>query len=731
MKKFVTKALAGIMTLAVVASSVVVADPTTASAKVNVKKIKVSAPSGKTAYVAKGKKVKLTTTVTVKPNKKANKNVTYVSANKKIATVTGKGVIKGKKVGKTKITVTSKKNKKKKATIKVVVKKDAIKKVKINSSNFTLSVGGKKTLKATATPKKNTCTKVVWSTSKKSVATVSSKGVVTAKKEGTAKITATAADGSGKKASVTVTVGAGIASVTAVTSKLLRVTLTGKKALTASNFAVQTRNHVTSTKYITKEVTSATTTDQKVYNVYLEDTISEGTYVKVTISALAGNKSVEAYIENISGYGNAGNEEVEYVTANKDKNVFSDWYNIYNTNAVGTITYTSLTGLPAGLKAYFSKDRTSVRVRGQFATTHKGTTAVLTGTDEKGTVFTKKIIYVVGSDTELVAVVKPTNTQLSYRPDDPKTAKDEESGLALSASTITRYVYIAGGSDAYSCVVTYNGQSINKLIYSDSDEDGYYYNRKAIPAGTYSFAVAIEDSDNEALKTTATVTLNLQDGVTVSGTVRDAAGQPVRRAYVCGYTKDDAYGRHTNMEAVTEADGTYSTRVIPGDYYTYCSMDDYDDEWYSSSYDGSAGNNFAAASVKNFTIPLNKVTFVTNISGAVGYGSSYTPQIIDAYGNTTTIKFNSYSYINDFSMYAYLKPGSYEILGYPNTDDYKNYNTIYAYSKIEEYTDFETGAKRYYTSESLGRYKVSGAFTVSGNSKVTLNATKVADSSDD
>lgn len=55
--------------------------------------------------------------------KKASKAVTYKSNNKKIATVSKKGVVKGKNVGKAKITVTSKKNKKVKATVTVNVSK--------------------------------------------------------------------------------------------------------------------------------------------------------------------------------------------------------------------------------------------------------------------------------------------------------------------------------------------------------------------------------------------------------------------------------------------------------------------------------------------------------------------------------------------------------------------------------------------------------------------------------
>ena len=66
-----------------------------ANAAVKVNKVTVaSSLSGnkKTVVVAKGKSVKLATTVKVKPNKKANKKVSYSVKDKKIATVNGKGV---------------------------------------------------------------------------------------------------------------------------------------------------------------------------------------------------------------------------------------------------------------------------------------------------------------------------------------------------------------------------------------------------------------------------------------------------------------------------------------------------------------------------------------------------------------------------------------------------------------------------------------------------------------
>ena len=270
MKKFATKALTGAMSLAMVFGITLVAAPKTASAKVTVKKVTATSPSGKTLYVAKGKKVKISATVTVTPNKAANKKVTYKSANKKIATVTSKGYVKGVKAGSTKVTVTSKKNAKKKATIKVVVKKAAVKKVTLKTKTATLAVGGKTTLKATVSPTKNVSNKIAWSTSNKKVATVTSKGVVKGVKEGTATITAKAADGSGKKATCKVTVGAGLASLSVVNSRVVRVTLTSAKELKAENFTVQNKR-TPSGKYTTTEgVETVRTADKKTYDVVLD-----------------------------------------------------------------------------------------------------------------------------------------------------------------------------------------------------------------------------------------------------------------------------------------------------------------------------------------------------------------------------------------------------------------------------------------------------------------------------
>ena len=90
------------------------------------------------------------------------------------------------------------------ATIKVTVKQP-VTSVKLNKNSAILKVKGKAkqktvTLKATVNPKNANVKSVKWTTSKSKIATVNSKGKVTAKKKGTCFIYATAKDGSKKSA---------------------------------------------------------------------------------------------------------------------------------------------------------------------------------------------------------------------------------------------------------------------------------------------------------------------------------------------------------------------------------------------------------------------------------------------------------------------------------------------------------------------------------------------------
>ncbi len=141
----------------------------------------------------------------VKPSK-ASKSVTYKSSNKKIATVSSKGTVIGKKKGTVKITATSKKNKKVKSTIKITVKDLKASSVKLNTTSKTVASGKTTTLKATVKGATGFYNQgVTWKSSNTKVATVSSKGVVKGIAAGQATITATEKGGS-KKATCLITV---------------------------------------------------------------------------------------------------------------------------------------------------------------------------------------------------------------------------------------------------------------------------------------------------------------------------------------------------------------------------------------------------------------------------------------------------------------------------------------------------------------------------------------------
>ncbi|MBQ5850044.1 MAG: Ig-like domain-containing protein, partial [Lachnospiraceae bacterium] len=143
--------------------------------------------------------------VDFKPENTTDKSLKWESNNKKVATVNDNGVLNAKGIGKATITVTSANGKTDKVTVTVTKYAVKVKKVSITSKQ-TLMEGEKVTLPLEVTPVNATNQKMKWKSSNEDVATVNSKGVVTAKKAGKATITATAQDGSKKSAKCTITV---------------------------------------------------------------------------------------------------------------------------------------------------------------------------------------------------------------------------------------------------------------------------------------------------------------------------------------------------------------------------------------------------------------------------------------------------------------------------------------------------------------------------------------------
>lgn len=121
----------------------------------------------------------------VKPNSASSK-LTWKTSNPKVAKVSQEGVVTGRKKGTATITIKSSNGKK--ATCKVKVKTKKIKRLSFQKKKYTLAKGASLTLSVKKKPANGTDT-LKWSSSNKKVATVSQKGVVKGRKQGTVTIT--------------------------------------------------------------------------------------------------------------------------------------------------------------------------------------------------------------------------------------------------------------------------------------------------------------------------------------------------------------------------------------------------------------------------------------------------------------------------------------------------------------------------------------------------------------
>lgn len=542
--KFLTGILALVLILA--AGSLVHAPEAAAKKKkVTVKKVSVSAPYGKTAYIAKGKKVKLSAVVKVTPNKKANKKVTYSSRNKKIAAVNGKGVVKAKKEGTTKIIVASKKNKKKKTAITVKVVKNAVKKVKLNKTNVKLYKGDKCKLNAKVSAKKGASKRVYFKSSNPSVADVSQKGVVTAKRAGTAAITAMAIDGSQKKsvckvnvstkkAGTNVSTDVNLVGMKAANSQVVTFSLNRSYALTQSKVILEAKYLVSGKYKRTLKIGSLSTVDYKNYTIVL-DTDSEldtMNYVRLSIPCLNGKtKSLESlYFKKIA---DRGQKIIKGVEGREINESFAFY------DRVGCCTY-NIEGLPEGL-AYSANGYEAV-VKGTIAKAGLYT-ATLRAVDELENTYTETIQFCIGSENAIAA---------TYGHRYVKIGKNGKSYVDSS-------IYVSGGSGSYLYSIEENEENFE--VSSTGIISGYL-----AATGKHKFTVTVTDSENPAITTTAVAVMNGIQAYQVTGKVVDAENQPLYDADVYFETKNYEAEFYQSETVYTNNMGEYTAYVLPGNY---------------------------------------------------------------------------------------------------------------------------------------------------------------------
>jgi len=513
--------------------------PTTvAEAAVKVKKVKVESNYGTMVHVAPGKKVKLTTTVTVTPNKKANKKVTYTSSNKKIAKVTAAGYVKGIKTGSCKITVKSKKNKKKKATIKVkVVKK--VTSVSLNMTAADVQAGNTLQLKATVLPATGSYKKVKWTTSNKKIAKVSSAGKVTGVSAGNVTITATSVEGSKKVAKCKVHVlsedSINLTSVQVLSENNVRITLDKAKTLTTDLIKVEGKRYSQGNYIRQYEISNIRNYDNKTYDLTLGEghEVEADSFVRVTIESLPGNGTKS--LETQAMFVKKAMPKTEYWIGVVG-NLVDKTYDL-SEYCYGNISY-KVVGSVDGIK--WTERNNVITFSGTYETVTVGTVLTIQATDEMGNVVTKKILVAVGNDSTVVASAEDMTLLVG------ETLEDKE------------FAKVAGGSGNYTLEVVDLPKGISM------NETGAI-SGAAISAGTYNVKVTVTDAEKEERTATVTAVINVEEPRTVTGTVVDNKGLPVAEAEIICENIMEGIIYNTK----TDAEGKYTVLVPEGSYNIY------------------------------------------------------------------------------------------------------------------------------------------------------------------
>ena len=239
----------------------------------------------------------------------SDKSVTYKSNNSKVASVTKKGVVKGKKAGTAVITVTSAVNKKVTAKFKVTVKKASVPAQNVSMQApfaITLKLYSGTNIPVTVTPAN---TKLVLSTSDSSIVSVyNDKQAILGVGVGSATVTVKTKDGSA--------------------SKKIKVTVKKNMNQIANIriFSEKDKIYFGESMKLTAKVYPSNATNQTLYWKSTDPSIAEVTQDGTVIAKGVGNVEINAYATD--GSGKKGYKSVE--VASRQVNVTIEQYTRLN-----------------------------------------------------------------------------------------------------------------------------------------------------------------------------------------------------------------------------------------------------------------------------------------------------------------------------------------------------------------------------------------------------------------
>ena len=408
------------------------ADGSTVESKITVvKPVTRVTVSPRTLTIENGKTVQLTPVVL--PEDATDKALTVTSSKPEVADVSASGLITARSAGRTVIRIASANGKS--VTVTVRVTQPALG-ITLPQSAQTVFSGRSVRMAATLAPSNVTTKKVTYTTSDKTVATVSSSGVVYGKKGGTAVITATAHNG--LTAQCTVTVEEPVRSIRLAASRLtVDVGATAAIAATAlpESATDKTLSYKSSDERIARvDAKTGAVTGVKAGRATITVTATSGRTARCTVTVTqpvtsitlptgdcAVDKGKRIPLKPVVGPADATVKKVTYTTSDPTVASVSTSGQVLGRKAgTAVITATASSGLTAQVTVTVREPVTSVRLGARTLTVETGKTA----------------------DTGAQAMpATATDKTLSYKSSNPAIAQvNPDTGLITGVKAGTAYI---------------------------------------------------------------------------------------------------------------------------------------------------------------------------------------------------------------------------------------------------------------------------------------------------
>lgn len=399
----------------------------------------------------------------ITPANATNQVVTWSSDKPSVATVSDSGVVTGVADGTATITAKTADGGFSQ-TVSVTVSSTAVSVigVSLNKSATTIVAGGSELLVATISPILATNQSLSWSSSDESVATVTSAGLVSGVKAGSAKITVVTAENS-RVASCDVTIGAAAVAAKGVSLNKTNTTLKvgDTEALSATIAPLDATNQ--SLTWSSSASTVATVSDAGVITAKAAGSATitvktaDGGYTAtcnvvvatsvVSVTGISLNKTSTALVVG-------GSETLAAtVTPGGATNQSVSW----STSAAGVATVSS-TGLVSGVSAG-TATITATTADGGYSANCTVTVSSSTVPVDNVALNLAAATIGIGGSAQLTATINPTtatNQNVTWASDTPTVASVSSSGLVsgIAAGTATITVTTADGGKTATCTVT-------------------------------------------------------------------------------------------------------------------------------------------------------------------------------------------------------------------------------------------------------------------------------------